>query len=63
MKFILNNGQISGSGANGVMFDIDGADIKGLKCDVPSSGCKIGHSNADANDEAYKICSIYLRVA
>ena len=58
LKLILNNGQISGNGANGVMFDIDGADIKGLKCVISSSGCAIGHSNADANDEAYKACSI-----
>ena len=35
LKLILNNGQISGNGANGVMFDIDGADIKGLKCVLP----------------------------
>ena len=58
LKFILNNGQISGNGGNAVMMDIDGVDIKGVKCALASSECAIGHSNADATDEAYKICSI-----
>ena len=63
LKLILNDGEITGNGGNALLIDIDGADIRGLKCVVASSECIIGHSNTDANDEAYKICSISLKKA
>ena len=62
LKLTVNDGTITGNGGTAFLFDIDGSEIKGVKCDEvrpTKPGCIVGHPNADVNEEAYKIGSFY----
>ena len=60
LKLIVYDGTIAGNGGDAFLLDIEGSEIRGVKCDelLPTKpGCIVGHPNADVNEEAYKIGS------
>ena len=62
LKLTVNDGTITGNGGDAFLLDIDGPEIRGVKCDELLStkpGCIVGHPNADINEEAYKNGSLY----